>query len=399
VRRALQREPTDRRVHLIAAGKAAFAMAEAASETLAASIEAGILVSPDAAARLPRVDAMLAEHPQPGPGSEAAGRRVLQMARAVPSDGLLLVLLSGGASSLMAVPADGVTLAEKRRVTEVLLRSGADIRALNTVRKHLSALKGGRLAASTSALCRTLVLSDVVGDDLSVIASGPTVPDATSFADALDIVERLVPATCPPAVLEYLKRGVRGDIADTPKPGDARLARSVATVIGGRMDAMRGAAEAARARGYHTVIVGEPVIGEARVAGRMVVETALERAKSVPRPVCVISSGETTVTVAGRGRGGRNQELALASVEALAGFEAPAALGSVGTDGVDGPTDAAGATVDTSTRDRARIAGLAEPRTFLEANDSFTFFSQIGDLIRTGPTGTNVGDLQIFLLA
>jgi hydroxypyruvate reductase len=317
------------------------------------------------------------------------------------ADEQLLVLLSGGASSLMAAPAKGVTLDDKRQTTARLLRAGADIHALNTVRKHLSAIKGGWLAAASPALAvTTLVISDVVDDDLSVIASGPTVADASTFAEALAVLERFGGRQAyPPSVVDRLAAGADGHLPETPKPGDARLTRSTAKVIGSRFDAMRGADAEAAARGYRTVMLTEPVVGEARQVGPAHTARVLAQLMTMARPVCAISSGETTVTVSGSGRGGRNQELALAVAVSDVLSDKTAALASVGTDGVDGPTDAAGAIVDSSTHERARVAGLDAPDLFLAANNSYAFFAGLGDLIHTGPTGTNVGDLQIFLLA
>jgi hydroxypyruvate reductase len=387
-------------VSVIAVGKASAAMAAAAADALGNRVRAGLAIGPQTVSVAPPFHVIVGEHPQPGSGSLAAGQQALETARQVERDERLLVLLSGGASSLMAVPAPGITLEEKRQATAVLLRSGADIYALNTVRKHLSAVKGGRLALAANAACRTLVVSDVVGDDLSFIGSGPTVADASTFADARHVIDRFGGAReYPTAVVAYLDAGVRAERPETPKPGDPRLARSTATVIGGRFDAMRGAADEARSRRYQVVVFDEPVVGESRVVGPRQVERMLATARTVPRPACVISSGETTVTVTGNGRGGRNQELALSCAELLSSARRPAALASAGTDGVDGPTDAAGAIVDSSTVRRARDAGLTSITSYLQENNSYSFFDTLGDLIRTGPTGTNVDDLQVLLLA
>jgi hydroxypyruvate reductase len=333
-------------------------------------------------------------HPVPSEASEQAGRLALTLARSTMPGETLLVLLSGGASALMAVPAGGTTLADKARTTELLLKNGASISALNSVRKHLSAIKGGRLAEAAARTTLTFAISDVVGDDLSVIGSGPTVADASTFADALAVLEAHGGrGLFPEPVVSRLAAGARGEVPETPKAlADAGAAR----VIGSRHEAMAGAADEARARGYFVRIAGEPVVGEARIAARACLNAAAESAGG--RPVCLISSGETTVRVIGRGRGGRNQEFALAAVESLSRLPAPAALASVGTDGVDGPTDAAGAVVDSSTPGRASDVGLSTAR-FLESNDAYAFFQALGDLIHTGPTGTNVGDLQVILLA
>jgi hydroxypyruvate reductase len=299
----------------------------------------------------------------------------------------------------MAVPADGVTLDDKRATTQQLLRAGADIHALNTVRKHLSAIKGGQLAAATLARCDVLVISDVVGDDLTVIASGPTVPDTSRFADSLDILRRFGgEGEYPAAVVDRFRAGAAGRVPETPKPGDPRLERTRTTIIGSRRDAMSGAAAEADARGYRVVRLDDAVVGEARVAAKAHVRAVAALAGRANRAVCVISSGETTVHVAGRGAGGRNQEFALAAAGLLRRFEFAAALASAGTDGIDGPTPAAGAYADVTTFDRARKRGL-EPEKYLDNNDSYAFFDALGDLIHTGPTGTNVGDLQVILLA
>ena len=341
-------------------------------------------------------------HPMPTAGSERGGRRALDIVASLLPDETLLVLLSGGASALMAVPADGVTLADKQATTRHLLRAGADIHELNTVRKHLSAIKGGWLGAGVPGACLTFAISDVVGDDLSVIGSGPTVPDASTFRDTLDILRRFAggdgDGAYPRAVIERAVRGARGEVPETPKPHDSRLSHASTTVIGGRRHAMEGAAAEAASRGYHVIRIDDAVVGEAQFAAPLHLRAVLARAADVARPACVMSSGETTVRVTSDGMGGRNQEFALACAGILASQGGPAAAASIGTDGIDGPTDAAGALVDSTTLERARAARL-EPDSFLERNDTYHFFETLGDLIHTGPTGTNVGDLQAILLA
>jgi len=387
-------------LRLIAAGKAAPAMAKTACRALGSRVRAGLVISPAPGEVPARLEPIAAGHPLPTAGSERAGRRALTLAASLAADETLVVLLSGGASALMAAPSDGVTLEDKRRTTDALLRAGADIHALNTVRKHLSAIKGGWLAASATGGCRTFAISDVVGDDLSVIGSGPTVADSSTFGDALDVLGRFGGAQAYPAsVVARLAAGARGTSAETPKPGDRRLARAASRVIGGRGDAMDGASREAHARGYHVVRIDDPVIGEARVAAPSHLRAVVARAGGVGRPACVVSTGETTVRVAGSGRGGRNQEFALALAAMLPSLGAPIVAASVGTDGIDGPTDAAGAVVDATTIARAGRAGLPSPRAFLDNNDAYAFFAALGDLIRTGPTDTNVGDLQVVLLA
>ena len=341
-----------------------------------------------------------AGHPLPDDGSVAGARRALDVASESRPNELLVVLLSGGGSALMALPASGITLDDKKRTARTLMDAGADIYELNTVRKHISAIKGGQLAAAAGADVVTLALSDVVGDDLSVIASGPTVPDDSTFAEALEVLARRGgEARYPDAVTRRLHDGARGLIAETPAAGHARLARARARVIGAQRGALDGARRAAEAIGYHVLIVEEPITGEARVAATQHIERTMRAIASLPRPACVISSGETTVTVTGSGKGGRNQEFAFAMAQRIAALGPHAAAASIGTDGIDGPTDAAGAVVDGSTFERARTAGITEPQRYLDDNNTYVFFDRIGDLIRTGPTSTNVGDLQVILIA
>jgi hydroxypyruvate reductase len=298
----------------------------------------------------------------------------------------------------MTMPAEGISLEAKQQTAKTLMAQSADIYELNTVRKHLSGIKGGRLAAASSGRVLTLAVSDVVGDDLSVIASGPTVPDQSTFADALRILStRGGVDRYPKEVVEHIRRGVAGEIPESPKKGDSRLARASAHVIGPQRGAIDGARKAAEALGYHVHVVQDPVTGEARISARSHLATIAESLASLPRPLCVISSGETTVTVVGRGKGGRNQEFALAMAPLLPTVGINVVATSVGTDGIDGPTDAAGAVVDPTTLRRAQAMGLA-PQTFLDNNNAYEFFDRLGDLIHTGPTNTNVGDLQIILI-
>src|SRR5262245_10173972 len=336
-------------------------------------------------------------HPLPTEGSVAAARRAIEIATASSPDDLLVVLLLGGGSALMTLPASGVTLADKQQAARTLMEQSADIYELNTVRKHLSAIKGGQLAAAARGTVLTLAVSDVVGDDLSVIASGPTVADESTYADALAILNaRGGAGAYPRAVIDRLQRGAAGDVPETPVPGDVRLQRAIARVIGRQRGAINGAELAARRLGYHVHIVREPVTGEARESAIAHVHRVAAEAGTLPRPFCVISSGETTVTVRGRGRGGRNQEFSLAMSGVLNELGDNVAAASIGTDGIDGPTDAAGAIVDSTTRQRARAAGLA-PDEFLNDNNTYAFFERLDDLIKTGPTATNVGDLQVIL--
>jgi hydroxypyruvate reductase len=313
----------------------------------------------------------------------------------------MVVLLSGGASALMAVPAGAVTLKEKVDTTRVLLGAGVPIHELNCVRKHLSLVKGGRLALATPGRVLTLAISDVVSpveDDPSVIGSGPTVSDDTTFAEALAIVDRpRIREGIPPSVIRLLERGRDGLVSETMQDGNLSPERAMYRVIGSRREAMAGALLTARKLGYQATAINKAIEGEARVVGVNHPERILSAGRQLTAPRCVVSSGETTVNVSGRGRGGRNQELVLAALSELSRLGSGAVLASVGTDGIDGPTDAAGAMVDSTTGSRASAMGLASPESYLADNDAYAYFDRLGDLIRTGPTGTNVGDLQVVL--
>lgn len=387
-----------RPLHVIAAGKAAASMAAAIVAAPGLTLERVLAVgthrSPDLSSAILWQEA---SHPLPDERSLAAGLRARDIAARVPEHHTLLLLLSGGASALVAGVPDGLTLDDKRRTIELMMHAGADIGALNTVRKHLSSVKGGHLAALCRGATLTLAVSDVVGDDVSVIGSGPGVPDETTWLDAAAALERFGGAAHPTAVRARVAAGLRGEIPETPKPGSDALRRAAAAVIASRRDAVAAAEVAARVRGYRVAVLSEPVTGEARRAAIAWLAAARQAAGSAAR-VCVISAGETTVRVTGAGKGGRNQEFALALADPLAVMDQEALAASLGTDGIDGPTDAAGALVDRTTMARARLRGLAEPQAYLDANDAHTFFAALGDLIRTGPTDTNVGDVQILLV-
>ena len=385
------------RVHALAVGKAARPMLTAFVASAATEVRTRLAISPSDAG-----------HPVPDVRSTEAATRALELATSLGERDLLVVLLSGGASALMALPVEDLSLAAKQETIRTIMSAGGDIAELNTVRKHLSRVKGGRLAAACRGSVLTLAISDVVGNDLAVIGSGPTVPDPTTWQMAREVIERRDGRGAYPAdLVRLLNEGVAGRIAETPKPGDARLARSRARVIGGARDAVEGARAAAESAGYHVRVIETPVVGDARQAGLLLAEQFAAIAATAPRPLCVLSAGETTVRVIGSGRGGRNQEVAISFAMATSGLAHSAlgsggqrrwAFGSIGTDGIDGPTDAAGAIVDSTTLERARAAGLAGPARYLDDNDSYTFFDALDDLVRTGPTNTNVGDLQVALI-
>jgi glycerate 2-kinase len=391
-------------IDVIAAGKAASAMTIAFADAADVAVRTRLGIGPRRSMNDPPLPPHTiwfdAGHPFPDEGSVAGAGRALEIAATSRHDDLLIVLLSGGGSALMALPAKGLTLQDKQSTARTLMEAGADIYELNTVRKHLSSIKGGQLAASAHGSVLTLAISDVVGDDLSVIASGPTVPDDSTFADALAIVDRRGGRDrYPDAVVRRLGDGASGLVAETPASGDSRLSRATARVIGAQRGAVDGARQAAASLGYHVIVVAEPVTGEARVAAKEHIDRIARAVASQPRPLCVISSGETTVTVAGSGKGGRNQEFAFAMAQAIDSLGPDVAAASVGTDGIDGPTDAAGALVDPTTFARARAAGIADPEPYLLHNNTYPFFDRVGDLIRTGPTNTNVGDVQVILIA
>jgi glycerate 2-kinase len=382
------------RIFVLGCGKAGAAMAQVVEEILGDRISAGLVVVKDGHLAPTRIVSIVeAGHPVPDARGERAAGGLLALATSAGERDLVLFLVSGGGSALTPAPASPVTLAEKQAVTRALLEAGATIGELNAVRKHLSRLKGGQLARTAApAAVLTLVLSDVIGDPLDVIASGPTAPDPTTFGRALDVLrERGVLAAAPATVRERLTAGARGAIAETPKPGDPLFRRVANAVIGNNALIATAAVERARALGYRPQLLTRELQGEARSVARQLVELA----RSLPPPACVIASGETTVTVRGRGRGGRCQEFALAAallVESEPGITVLAA----GTDGTDGPTDAAGAIVDGSTVERARRAGL-DARVALDDNDAYHVLRATGDLIVSGPTNTNLLDLYAVL--
>lgn len=380
---------------LVAAGKAARPMAQALAGPCRGRIRRAVVAGPAVAGSgLPGGwDVLDAAHPFPDAESVRAGEAALDAVRGER----LVLLLSGGASSMLCAPAEGVSVEDKRAASRALMRAGVDIDGLNCVRKHLSRLKGGQLGARAEG-AMTLAISDVhhpAPDEPSVIGSGPAVADPSTFARALAVAAEV--PDVPAAVLRRLDRGAAGEVAETVKPGDARLRDAEFVLIGNRATALDGASRAAAAKGYQVAIIEEPVHGEARDAARGFIARAEALVRRSRGPLCVLAGGETTVRVSGRGTGGRNQEFALAAAPLVAALGAAAVLASAGTDGVDGPTDAAGAVVDSTTLARARDAGR-DPAEALAANDAYPFFAALGDLIISGPTGTNVGDVQVLLV-
>lgn len=389
---------TSRPNHVVAVGKAAAAMTAAFLKVPHLNAEKVLVIGTHGRELLPpQVEWIESSHPFPDARSQAAAGRALAMAEGVHSGDALVLLISGGASSLMAAPIDGLSLEQKTATSKLMMNAGADIHALNTVRRHLSKVKGGRLAAACVGTTITLAISDVVGDDLNAIGSGPGVPDPTTWVDAAAALDRFGGAAHAGAVRALVDRGVAGDVPETPKRGDQSMARTHARVIGSRADAMAGARDAAVARGYHPIVMPDPVTGEAREVALAWLSHVRQLIANAPRPACVISSGETTVHVTGKGQGGRNLEFALALADAVSQLPS-AAMASIGTDGIDGSSGVAGGLVDSTTLARAQAQGLGAPGHFLAANDSFAFFAALGDDVRLGRTDTNVGDLQVLLI-
>ena len=386
------------RTVVIGAGKGAAAMARAVETHWAGdpSRLSGLVVTRYGhGMATTRIEVVEAAHPVPDVAGERAAGRIRAMLGGLCADDLVLVLLSGGGSALLAAPLEGITLEEKRAVTRALLKSGADIREINCVRKHLSALKGGRLAlAAAPARVLTLAISDGPGDDLSAIASGPTVPDPTTCADALEIADRHgveLPAAA--------RAALRDGRAETPKPGDPRFARCAARLVATPQGALRAAAEVARAAGITPLLLGDRIEGEAREVARALAGMAMasaEHGEPLAAPGVLLSGGETTVTVRGGGRGGRNAEFLLALALALDGRPGIHAI-ACDTDGIDGVEDNAGALLGDDSLARGRAVGL-DARARLEDNDAYGYFAALGDLVVTGPTRTNINDFRAILI-
>lgn len=388
------------RVVLIAAGKAAWAMAAAAEVVLGPRLDGGLVVAPAPGPRpLRRARLLLAAHPHPDRRGLRAALEAEALARSLGPDDLLLVLLSGGASALLPAPAPGLALEDKAAAARLLMESGADIHELNALRRHLSRLKGGGLLrAAAPARVACLALSDVVGDDPADIGSGPVSPDPTTFADVLAACRRRsLLGRLPRAVRRRLEDGAAGRLPETLRAGDPLLERCSYAVVGSGRASLLAAARAARALGWRPQVLTTRLQGEAREVGRVLGALLRERAESrAGARACLLACGETTVTVRGRGRGGRNQELALGAAEVLDGCAAPVLLASLGSDGRDGRSPAAGGLADARTAARARALGWVVSEA-LAQSDSHGLLARLGDALVTGPTGTNVADLVVLL--
>ena len=388
-------------IYLIGAGKAVAPMAKALEEIIPGRIKAGsINVKYGHLAPLSTVLITEAGHPIPDQAGKEGTMRLLSLAHKAGEDDLVLCVISGGGSSLLPNPPSEITLEEKQASTRALLACGATIQEINAIRKHLSGIKGGGLARAVyPATLISLILSDVIGDDLDAIASGPTVPDSSTFHDCSDIFDRyLLKDKLPLSVLSYINRGKSGEIPETPKPDDPVFTKTQNIIVGSNLECLLAAKKTADNLGYQTLLLSTMIEGETREVAKVqtaLAKEVLQTGNPIPSPACILFGGETTVTIKGKGKGGRNQEFALASAIELEGWSRVVVL-SGGTDGTDGPTDAAGALADGETIKRARMLDM-NPRGYLNNNDSYHFFEKLGDLVKTGPTNTNVMDLCILL--
>ena len=390
------------RILVVGAGKAGAPMARALEDLLGERISDGVIVVKEGhGLPLEHVRIHEASHPVPDKRGIKGAEEILALVNEAGERDLVLCLISGGGSALLVAPAEGVTLEDKQEVTRLLLACGADIHEINTIRKHLSRAKGGGLARlAYPATVVSLILSDVIGDDLNVIASGPAVPDTSTFEDTRRVLEKYdIQDRVPSSVQKRIAKGLKGDVEDTPKAGDAVFERCFSELVGTNLQALKAAASKAGQLGYQTLVLSSTVEGEAKEVVKVLTAIAREIKDSgnpLSAPACILCGGETTVTIQGQGKGGRNQELALAAALVIDGLPGVVVLAG-GTDGNDGPTDAAGAIADGNTLARARSIGL-DPLDYLRRNDSYHFFQPLDDLVITGPTRTNVMDVYMVLV-
>jgi len=390
------------RIFVAGTGKASAAMAVSLEKILGTRISGGwINVKYGHSQRLKRIRVQEAGHPLPDEKGLEGAKEMVQMLTPLTGDDLVIFLISGGGSALLPLPVEGITLAEKQATTNQLLSCGAAIQEINTLRKHLSRIKGGGLAKIVyPATLVSLILSDVIGDPLDAIASGPTVPDPTTYEDCARLLNKYrLWEKIPPSVAAHIRDGLEGKKEETCKEGDPAFQKVQNLVVGNNLMAIQAARKAARDLGYRPLILSSLVEGETREVAKVhaaIAKEVLLSGNPVAPPACILSGGETTVTLKGKGKGGRNQEFALAAALEIAGWEEILMM-SGGTDGTDGPTDAAGAFADGKTVSRGKTMGL-DLWSYLEENDSYSFFSKLGDLLITGPTGTNVMDLRIMLV-
>ena len=389
-------------VYVIGAGKAGAPMSFAIEELLGDRITEGIVnVKYGHVASLKRVKLVEAGHPLPDENGIAGAIKILELAKKAGKNDLVICLISGGGSALLPYPAAGLSLKDKQDTIKMLISCGATIHEINTIRKHISLIKGGMLAKAVfPATLVTLILSDVIGDNLDVIASGPTVQDSSTYKNCLEIIAKYgLKKDLPGKVMKYLTGGTAGKIPETPKAGERIFKKARNLVAGSAIEAIKSAKQKAESLKYNTIVLSSMIEGDTKESARFHCAIAKEIAKTgfpVPKPACIISGGETIVKLTGKGKGGRNQEFALAAALDIAGLEKTLVL-CAGTDGTDGPTDAAGAFADSSTLRRALLAGM-NPLSYLFDNDSYNFFKKLGDLFITGPTNTNVMDLRIVMV-
>jgi len=391
-----------RRIWVIGAGKASARMAKAVEESLSERIHSGVvIVKYGYEVRLKKIQVLGAGHPIPDAQGLKATQKLLELAEKIEQDDLVINLISGGGSALLVAPESGISLEDKQRLTQMMLEAGLRIDEINTVRKHISQVKGGKLAQKLyPATVISLILSDVVGDALEVIASGPTVPDPSTFEQAKEILRRSqLWEKIPVSVRKLIEKGIKGEQEETPKPGDKVFERVQYLIIGSNYLSLKSACKFAQKLGFNTMILTSAVQGEVKELAKFygsIFREVLKSGNPLSPPACIIAGGEPTVKVKGDGKGGRAQELALAVAKEIDGLEGALFL-SAGTDGTDGPTEAAGAVCDFNTLSRARARGM-DPEEYLARNDSYHFFYPLGDLVITGPTGTNVMDVHILLV-
>jgi len=390
-------------IYVIGMGKAAASMASAIEDILGYLITAGIVnVKYGYSVPLKIIKVNEAGHPVPDENGLRGTREIIDLLHRSGREDLVICLISGGGSALLSLPAGDITLQDKQELTTLLLNCGATIHEINALRKQISSVKGGRLArlAYPSTLI-SLILSDVIGDNLDVIASGPTVPDTRSFHDCLKIINKYkLKEEAPRTVIEYIEKGCIGGHEETPKPDDTVFERTQNVIIGNNIAAVKAANQKSLDLGYNTLILSTYIHGETEEVAKVhtaIAEEILSSGNPIEKPACIISGGETTVTIEGKEKGGRNQEFALAAAIHIEGLKDVVVL-SAGTDGTDGPTDAAGATADGTTVSRAYGLGL-DPYAYLSDNDSYNFFKPLGDLLITGPTYTNVMDVRVLLVS
>ncbi|HYA14472.1 MAG TPA: glycerate kinase [Syntrophales bacterium] len=404
--RSIYREGDYRKLYVISFGKAAYSMTKAVADLADDLLTEGIMVTKYGhvleSGISDKIAIFEAAHPLPDFQGVLATEKIIALLEEAERQTLVVCLISGGGSALLVAPHKDISLSEKQEVTRLLLKAGANIHELNTVRKHLSRIKGGRLAEiAYPATVLSLILSDVIGDPLDVIASGPTAPDQTTFRDALKVINFYgLGNKIPEKARLILVQGTRGEISETPKEGNPVFARVQNIIVGNNIKAIEAAKKEAEGQGYQAIIISTELKGEARDVAVWLADKAIEASQKLigesQGKICLISGGETTVIVLGNGLGGRNMELALAFAQEIKGKKGIILL-SAGTDGTDGPTDAAGAIVDGRTIDRAETSGV-NPQDYLKNNDSYNFFKATGGLFITGPTGVNVMDLQIILI-